>query len=112
MSIEDLNRVAKAQSEFKDFARHINKVSKTNMSKEEKRAELCKAVDNLSENAYIQHFTQLLEVIQSSKKNCEPYEDSEAQVENIMEWLPRLEDHRELVLLIIQGRRKKYKLKV
>ncbi|KKN22624.1 hypothetical protein LCGC14_0913330 [marine sediment metagenome] len=112
MPIEDLNRVAKAQTEFKDFMYQVNGISRSDLTKEEKRAGLRKGVDDLSENAYIQHFDQLLQIIQSSKKNCEPYEDSESQVISIIEWLPRLEGHRELVLLIIQERRKNYKLKV
>lgn len=113
MPIEDLNRVADTQKSFLSFAFEVAKISNNPfISKGKKKKLFCEKLDALDEGAYIQNFPQILEAVQSSRKGCEQFDDSEAQVNNIMEWLPRLKDHRELVVLIIQERRKKYKLKV
>ncbi len=100
------------QQEFIGFLKKVQEVSRSPLTQGEKRAKYGGLVDTLSEATYIQHFMDIMSIVQKSKDECQPYKNSEAQVDNILGWLPRLKDRCELVLLVIQERRKKYKLQV
>jgi hypothetical protein len=101
------------QKEFIGWLKDVHEVSVNPvLSMEQKRKVLGDKLNNLSEDAYILYFPQIMQIIQNKKEQCAEYKNSEAQVDNILSWLTRLQDSRELVLLYIQERRKKYKLAV
>ncbi|MCJ7655158.1 MAG: hypothetical protein MUO97_07685 [Dehalococcoidia bacterium] len=100
------------QREFIGWLQKANGISASQLSGEQKRAEYGKCLDALSEEAYTQYFLKIVEIVQKKKEECQLFKNSEEQVDNIISWLPRLKGMRELVLLVIQERRKKYKLSV
>ena len=98
--------------EFQGYLQKVHDVSIGDLPTRKKRKEYGELLNGLSEDAYTVYFMQMLGMVQSPKDHCEQFKDSEEQVSNILSWLPRMKDKKELVLLVIQERRKKYKLTV
>ena len=98
-----------------EFAKAMLKIQFTMLSsrssRDEKRKTFCKAVDGLSEGAFSTNIPNIIEIINKKKDICEVYENSETQVDGILEWLPRMKEYRELLTLYIQKERHKYGLK-
>lgn len=114
MNKEDLNTavVILKNKEFKQFLFDISDIWKTSDSKDVKWEKSSELVNKLSDDTYDKCFMQLMDVVQKSKDKCEQFNDSVEQVDYIMTVLPRLNDRRELVELIIKERRENYGLKV
>ena len=101
------------QNEFKEWLQTVHNIAKDPLlNREQKRSGLRQWIDKLSELAYTTYFYEFMKIIQAKKENCMEYENVEEQTKSILDWLPRLRDHEELVKLIIKERREKYKLKV
>jgi len=101
------------QNEFKEWLQTVHNIAKDHLlNREQKRSGLRQWIDKLSELAYTTYFYEFMKIIQSKKENCMEYENVDEQTKSIIDWLPRLRDHEELVKLIIKERREKYKLKV
>jgi hypothetical protein len=99
--------------EFQSFMLELHGIQRDNsLNRDKKFAELSKRVDALSEATFKNYFPQIMEIIQRKKEYCEIYPDSERQVQEIFRLVPRIKEFDGLALLIIQERRKKYKLKV
>lgn len=101
------------QKEFQSWLQTVHNIAKDPLlNREQKRSGLRQWIDKLSELAYTTYFYEFMKIIQAKKENCMEYENVEEQTKSILDWLPRLRDHEELVKLIIKERREKYKLKV
>jgi hypothetical protein len=100
------------QQEVLSFITKANKMSSQPFSREEKRELLSDYVNELSEGAFFSYFPQICDIVQESKDNCKPFKNTEEQVKNIISWLPRMKEYEDVLTLIIQKRRKKYKLEV
>lgn len=100
------------QKEFEAWIKKVHDVSKSNLSKKDMRIKMCELLNGLSEKAYITYFQQIVYIIQRSKEKCQQFRNTEEQVNNILSWLPRLNDHKELLTLYIKERRQNYKLTV
>jgi len=100
------------QAEFgKGAAKILGVMLNPFVSKKKKRETLCKFVEGLSEDTFNAYPLQVIEVINKKEKVCKEYTDSEAQVDGILEWLPRMKNHRELLVAVIREHRIKYRLK-
>jgi len=86
----------------------------TEASREEKRKTLCMLVDELSEGTFNLKFIaeQIMTIINMKEEVCKEYPDSETQVEGILEWLPRMDTYRGLLLNEVKAHRKSCGLKV
>ena len=96
--------------EFSAWLQAVSDVSKSSLTLEQKREQCGALLDTMSDDTYNHYFKRIMSIVQKNREECEPFKDTEEQVNNIMSWLPRLNDHREAVLEIIKDRRKKYKL--
>lgn len=111
--VKDKSALRSIVSEFSAFMLELRSVQgDTSLNREQRFAELSKRVDGLSEATFKNYFPQIMEVIQRKKEYCQIYPDSERQVQDIFTLVPRIKEFDGLALLIIQERRKKYKLKV
>lgn len=103
----------KQTNDFEACLRRIHDISNDpSRTTEQIRTLVAVEINNLSEESYVANFDKIVYIIQRSKDKCAKFKNSEEQVANILTGLPRLEDHRELLLLYIQERRRKYKLEV
>lgn len=78
-----------------------------------KRETLNMMVDALSEKAFKLKpvAEQVMTIINMKEEVCGEYPDSEAQVEGILGWLPRMAGHRDMLLGEVKRHRKQYGLK-
>lgn len=98
--------------DFQKFLLQINTVWKENISKDEKWVKTSALIDGINDTTYDTCFMHIMAVIQRSPDKCAAFDDTKAQVDFLVEKLPRLSDRRELVELVISERRKNYGLKV
>jgi len=77
--------------------------------KKKKRETLCKFVEGLSEDTFNAYPLHVIEVINKKEKVCKEYADSEAQADGVLEWLPRMKNHRERLVAVIKEHRIKYR---
>ncbi len=111
--VSDKSMLRSIMGEFQSFMLELHGIQRDNsLNRDKKFAELSKRVDALSEATFKNYFPQIMEIIQRNKEYCEIYPDSERQVQEIFRLVPRIKEFDGLALLIIQERRKKYKLKV
>ena len=106
----------KAMQEFGQYAQAIYPVMMdATISKAQKRKTLNELVENLSEgtfklNIIAEQITVMIDTGQKSDAICKEYEDTESQVNAILEWLPRMEKHRDLLTKTVEKHRKQYGL--
>jgi RecJ-like exonuclease len=109
----NVQRSAETKTEYIKWCGEVMAISRNGrLSQSQKRSGFKHYIGILSEDAYQKNFKKIMKIVQRTKVQCEPYKNSEEQVGNILLWIPRFQDHRELVLQIVQERRKKYKLAV
>jgi len=98
------------------FAQAMLKIQGTMLnplvSQDKKRKALCGAVDALSDDVFNSHIMHIIEIINKKKKECQKYDNTEAQVDAILEWLPRMKKHRVAIAIAVKERRKQYGLKL
>ena len=82
------------------------------ITREDKRKTLCKAVEELSEDAFVKYIPEIIVIINKKRDVSSEYEDSEKQLEGVLEWLPRMRQFSEMLLEIIKERRKRFGLKI
>lgn len=82
------------------------------MPKMQRRAEFKRLLDRLSEDALQKNIKTLMNFVQRHKIQCEPFNNTEEQVNDIMIWLPRLRNHQVVISNIVKKRRNKYKLPI
>lgn len=100
-------------AEFQGWMNQANHLSRDKFkTTDEKRAALSDHLDTLSVEAFTEYFPIIMGIIQSKRAGCEPFEDTEAQVDNICSWLKRMNDNRELLTIFIRERRENYGLEV
>ena len=106
------------QKELQEFRFALNLIapvmSNPEETREEKRATLNILVQELSDSAFKLKpiIEQIMTIINMKEDVCLEYPDSEAQTDGILGWLPRMKEHRELLLSEVTKHRKAYKLKV
>ena len=99
--------------EFTEWLKDVHSISvNLTINNEQKRKIFRRKLDKLSQVALDCHFKKIMQIIQKEKENCAQYKDSETQVNAIIMWLPRLKEKRDIVLKIIQKRRKNFKLAI
>ncbi len=99
--------------EFGSAMMHLLPIMKNPFkSKEAKRKALNDTVNKLSQETFHCYPMQIIEVINKGEGVCKEYEDTEAQVNGVLMWLPRMKEHRELLHEAIKLRRKEYGLKI
>lgn len=91
----------------------VNKMANNpHLNTNQKRMKFRDMLDELNEATFVANVPRIMEIIQRSKDKCEPYANTEEQVQEILQWLPRLVQHKEVVTIIIEERRRRYKLVV
>lgn len=85
-----------------------------NEPRERKREALNAVVRELSDKAFVLQpvVKQIMTIINMKKEVCEEYLDSESQAEGILGWLPRMREHRGMLLKEVKKHRKQYGLPV
>jgi hypothetical protein len=80
----------------------------------EKRKTLCMVVEELSDKTFNNKFVakQIIKVINIKEDVCKEYQNTEAQVQGILGWLPRMEYHRGLLVKAVTNNRKKFGLNI
>ncbi len=105
----------KATQEFR-FALQVIQPIMTDpvASREEKRETLNMMVNELSESTLKLKpvVEQIMTIINMKEDVCKEYPDSETQTEGILVWLPRMKEHRAMLLEAVKKGRKSYRLKV
>lgn len=79
-----------------------------------KRKTLNMMVNELSENTFKLKpvAEQIMTIINMKVDVCREYPDSEAQTAGILGWLPRMKEHRDMLLAEVKKHRKSYGLKI
>ena len=82
--------------------------------REEKRKVLCMMVDQLSENTFNRGIIikQIMTIINMKEDECKNFDDTKAQVDSIIGWLPRMSSKRKALEKNVGKHRKKYGLKL
>lgn len=83
-------------------------------SRDEKRQVLNTMANELSEKAFKLKpiAEQIMTIINMTEEVCQEYTDSEEQTEGILGWLPRMKEHRGLLLAEVKRHRKEYGLEI
>lgn len=108
-------RHPKAMQEFSICLQAIKPImTDTRASRDEKRKALDMMVNELSESTFnlVPIAEQIITIINMKEDVCREYPDGEAQAEGILGWLPRMKEHRELLLKAVKDARKSFRLKV
>lgn len=86
----------------------------TQITRDEKRSALNTTVNSLSEDTFKRGFIaeRIIDIINMDEKTCEGYDSVESQVQGILEWLPRMEQHLHILQKRIKRARKHYKLNI
>ena len=115
MGLRDLVNSAPALQEFGVVARVILPVMKdATISRSAKRKTLSDAVDSLSEKTFSNSIvvSQIMTIINMKEDVCKEYKDTEAQVNGILSWIPRMKQHRDVLKKEVAKHRKQYGLKL
>ena len=115
MWIKDIIFAFPSLSEFGLLSRAILPVMKDpDISRDKKRKMLASLLDKLSDRTFNNGIVlnQVITIINMKKDVCEEYVDTEAQVNGILEWLPRMKAHRDKLVKEVTRHRKKYGLKI
>lgn len=80
----------------------------------EKRKTLCVMVDGLSEKTFKSKYIakQIMGIINMKEDVCKEYGSTEAQVDGICGWCPRMKEHRDLLVKEVTRHRKQYGLTI
>lgn len=83
-------------------------------TRETKRKTLNMMVSELSEDTFKLKpvAEQIMTIINMKEDVCREYPDSDAQIDGILLWLPRMREHRDMLLKEVDKHRKGYGLKV
>lgn len=83
-------------------------------TREAKRSALNMMVNELSDKAFSLKpiVVQIFTIINMKEDVCREYADSEAQVEGILGWLPRMREHHDMLLAEVRKHRHEYQLKL
>lgn len=83
-------------------------------TREQKRETLNMMVNELSEKTFKLKpvAEQIMTIINMKEDVCREYPDSEAQVDGILGWLPRMGEHRKMLLEEVKRHRIEYELAV
>lgn len=101
-------RHPKAAQEFSLSLQAIQPVMiDSNISRDNKRQTLNMMVSQLSEKTFKLEpiAEQIMTIINMKKEVCQEYSDSEAQTNGILGWLPRMKEHRALLLKEVKKHR-------
>jgi hypothetical protein len=115
MGIKDLFTSFSALSEFGNLSRSILPImTDKDVSIIEKRKTLCQLVDNLSEKAFNNKIVlgQIFKIINMKEEICKEYVDTESQVNGILEWCPRLKEHKKELSKEVEKARKSCGMKI
>lgn len=79
-----------------------------------KRATLNMMVSELSDKTFSLKSVakQIMTIINMKQDACEEYVDSNAQTDGILEWLPRMKEHRGILLEEVKRHREEYRLNI
>lgn len=114
-SIKDILHAAPALSEFGNMANAIKPaMMDTTLSRDDKRALLNEGVNELSEKTFKNKIVaeQILIIVNMKEDVCKEYPNTEAQVQGVLEWLPRMSEHRELLTTKVRKARNSFGLKL
>jgi hypothetical protein len=98
------------QAEFQAWLQKVHDIWVSTLPETAKWLDTKTLINGLSEGTYVTYFPQIVGIIQKSREKCEAFKDSAGQVAFIINKFPRLEREKELLLLYIKERRKKYGL--
>ena len=106
------------QNELREFKRALDAIAPIMTDPQEtryyKRETLNMMVDELTEGTFkLQSVAEQITTIINMKEDvCKEYADSTLQTDGILEWLPRMKDHRDVLLKEVKKHRGKYQLTV
>ncbi len=114
-SIKDIIHSGSALQEMGLLAKGIvNIMTDPSTSREDKRKTLNSLVNELSEKSFQNGLVadQIMIIINMKQEECEKFEDTNAQVAEILSWLPRMEFHKKRLNDKVSKSRKSYGLKL
>lgn len=106
---------AGALTEFGNMARAIQPAMvDPTISREDKRALLNEGVNGLSEKTFKNKIVaeQILVIVNMKEEICRDYPNTEAQVNGVLSWLPRMSQHREMLTDKVKKARQTFGLAV
>lgn len=118
MSIQWALRMAAHPAEAQEFRYSLEVIRPTmtdpKESRDTKRKVLNTMVETLSESTFklAPVAEQIMEIINMKEDVCKEYKDTEAHVNGVLSWLPRMKMHRERLKNKIEKQRKRYGLKI
>lgn len=80
--------------------------------REKRRKIVCEFVDSLSRETFVIAFPNIIRMIDKRKGICKKFPNTEEQVKDILNYLPRLKEFRGMLKEVIGQNRKRYGLKV
>ena len=107
--IKDIITSFPALSEWGNIAKAILPIMKdASATVEEKRKALNMAVNELSEKSFDNRIVvnQIMSIVNMKEQVCRMYADTEAQVKGILSWLPRMEQHKDILIAEVKKHRK------
>jgi hypothetical protein len=113
MGIKELFSSPVALQEFGLLIRGIQPImTDVNSTVEEKRTALNQLVNELSEKTFKNDIVvnQIMIIINMKKEECEKFSSTDAQVNSILTWLPRMAIHREKLAKKVEHARKSFGL--
>lgn len=114
-SVKDLVTAYPALQEFGLLARGIQSIMiDPKVTREEKRTVLCELVEQLSDKAFNNGIVlrQVMKIINMKEEVCKEFEDTDAQVDGIIKWLPRMAKKKDILKKEVKNHRKMYSMEL
>ena len=108
--------IISALQEFSYAVKVISPIMQPSVPRAERRKALCKMIDELSEDTFkrgiIISRIFKMNMIDMSEGICSKYNDTKLQTDAVIEWLPRVKQHRKKLYKAVENARKSYGLKI